>query len=716
VFGREDNLLLVHVEGAAPDGLFTADRLDYLTRLHAALAGVEGIVGVDDLTTAWVLRPGSPLPAPLLGPDVAPAEARRLATEHPLIRRQIVSEDGRAGLIVARIDPERMAFAQLQPVVHACLEQLSSTPRPAGIQTRFTGIPTARVLIAERLIADQLRFFPICSVLFLILLWLGFRDVRAVLVPMVAVGVATVYTAGLLGATGEPINIINNVLPVLIFVIAMSDAIHVISRYRRELAAGATQRQAIAGTVRHLAVACLLTSLTTAVGLGSLLVAEISILQAFGLYAAAGVGLAYIVTVVLVPLAFSYLSPTLGDGSRRIDALLDRISMRLGEFALRHRLKIIAAAAVVMTASVALGSQVRVDNNVYEAFSDDDPIVAANHAVERDFAGIVPVAVVVRWEEGADPITPGALRYVHEVQERLAAERILAVSIADLIAEWNAARHGGDPAQRRIPDTAAECRQGLMAIGALLHASGREALLTRMWAPDARMLRLPGRADDKGSRALNASFERVEAGLAADAARQQELGIRAHLGGDGPVASRGIDRLIWDMFSSLMLAFAIIFPVMCLLLRSLRAGLISMIPNVFPLLITLGMLGALGLDLRVTSVIVFTVSLGLAVDDTIHFMVRLSEEWRRGGVGPDAYQAAILRTFRGTGAAIVQTTILLGAGFAVLLTSSFPISRTFGVLLEVTVVGALVGDLLVLPAVLSLFAPRGASPTPTVAG
>ena len=196
-------------------------------------------------------------------------------------------------------------------------------------------------------------------------------------------------------------------------------------------------------------------------------------------------------------------------------------------------------------------------------------------------------------------------------------------------------------------------------------------------------------------------FDRIRHRLTSDSPRLKSLGIRAYLNGDGPVASAGINRLIEDLFSSLVLAFGVILAVMTLLLRSIKTALVSMVANVFPLLITLGFIVVAGMSLRVTSVLVFTISLGLAVDDTIHFMARFREEWKRR---PN-YAKALDRTFRGTGRAIVITTVVLGIGFGVLLTSHFPISRTFALCMEITVIAALIGDLLVLPACLLIFRP-----------
>ena len=700
VFGREDGAIFFHVH--VPAGVFSPEGMDLLRRLHGELAGIDSLAGVEDLTTAWVSAPGR-APGPLLGPGADLAEARELALASPLLAGRLVSRDGKAALVLTGASPERESYDELVDPVDTCLALAERIERPSGASVRVTGIPVARVLIARRLLGDQVIFLPVCTLAFLVILWLLFRDLRAVTLPLVAVGLALILTAGVLGWSGEPIDIINNVLPVLIFVIGVSDAIHLLIRYRHELDTGRPQWEALTITIRHLLVACLITSVTTAVGFGSLGLASIEILKRFGLYAAIGVMLAYLVVIVFVPLVLSYLSPHLPPAGRAADRRMSELSLRLGRWVHAHRKRLLVLFALVLSAAVVFARRVQEENNLYEAFHPDDPLIQANEALERDFAGIFPVTVFVEWEEGRGVLDPAALAYLAELQAAVEEQGFPALSLLDLLQELALARAG----ERRLPQTRLEAVQAMTALQLGLAQQGREELLRRLIRPEARALRITARATDAGAQLLQTRFGAIDAWIAANAARAADLGLRARLTGDGPVASRGVNQLIGDLFSSLLLALAVILPIMCLLLRSVRAGLISMIPNATPLLLTLGMMGLVGMDLRVTSVIVFTVSLGLAVDDTIHFMVRFREEWRLGEeADPDLlYQRALERTFASTGGAIVTTTLLLSLGFGALLFSRFPITRTFGILMEVTVIGALVADLLLLPACLALFKP-----------
>lgn len=700
-FGRQDGLIAV--VALAPDVL-AEPVVSWLGDFTARLQALEGVSSASGLPQVYVSQPGLPLPIPVL--TLASGEPlRSVVRAHPLIVGRVVSADLTATLVMVEIDSRRMSFEDLAPVVQRIQVALQQEQLPAGVQLKAAGVPLVRVEIVERMKRDQLTFMPLCGGIFMLLLWGLFRDARAMVVPLSAVAVSVLLLVGVMGAAGESINILNNVFPTLIFVIGISDAIHLIYRYREELAQGRDREKALHNTVRHLAVACFLTSFTTAIGFASLGVAEMDILRRFGIWAALGLMLAYVVTVVVVPLIFSFLDPLLPAGAVAADRWARRLGLRLAGVVLRYPRTILVVGVVVVGGFALVGSQVRVTNNLYEAFSPDDPLVEANQHLERHFNGGVPFSILVHWQEGSEPLRPEVLSLVRELadlgQAQPAAGGVF--SLCDLLEEWNVARHFGDSRQRQIPESAELCRLGLQQVRAGLAATGQVDLVSRVYSDSERLFNIQLWADDVGARHLQDMFASLEAAIAQRGGRLHDLGLSASLSGDGYVASRGINRVIEDLFSSLLLAFVVILVVLVVMMRSLRTALVSMIPNLAPLVVTLGFMGLMGMELRVTSVIVFSISLGLAVDDTIHFMARFREEWARR----PSYPHALRRTFQGTGKAIVVTTVVLAVGFAVLLTSEFPISRTFALCMEVTVLAALLGDLLILPASLLVLQPLG---------
>ncbi len=696
VFGRDDATLLILVRGP---GLLEESGLNYLRELHGRLEATAGVAGVDDLTSALVVRPGGFGLQPLVGSGEG-SSGRSLLTairQQPLVVDRLVSADGRAALVNVSLDSDRVGFADLAPVVAAVRAVVDDASPPEGMDASLLGIPLARVFLVERLIGDQKVFLPLCIAAFFAVLWVLFRDLRSVLVPLLAVVVSLVLMAGLLGATHQSIDILNNVLPTLLFVIGVSDAIHVVARYRQELEAGRPKREALRVSIRHLGVACLFTSVTTAVGFISLAVGRLDILQRFGLLAGVGVMVAYGVTILLVPLLFDRLKPPLSGSAERVDAYQHRLALRFSDWTYDHRWYVIAGTIVLTVGCVWLAGRVEAESYLFESFPPDDPVVIANGLMEESFPGIVPFSILVEWQDPKDLLSPESLSYLAELQTFMAGRPGMsgAISFLDLLKEANSALHGGDPQWRRLPETSEESRLLL----SLFESSdqGRTAL-GRLLSFDERLLRISASTGDVGSTGLAEHAGAIRRRLSEDAGRLESLRLSASLSGDGPVASGAVDRLISDMLRSFAVAFVFIFALMSLVLRSLKAALLTMIPNALPLLMTLAWMGAAGIDLQVPTVIVFSVALGLAVDDTIHFMVRFREELT-GEAGTDLdqiYRGALRRTVSGTGQAILATSLLLAVGYSVLIASSFPVTRRFGMGMLVTVTAALIADLLAL--------------------
>ena len=703
-FGHDDTVLIVLVE--SPE-LFSHANVYYMRELHDDLGEVEGVKAIDDLTTMYVVRERSLFPTPLIPEEnLDPVEVAKVAKSSPLIVDRMVSKNGRSALMFVHIDGAYGPFERLSKVVHTCDEILEKSDKPEGVKVGSTGIPVVRVAIIERMIGENFIFFPALTLIFVVILWILFRGLWDIVIPLSAVVVSVVFTAGIMGATGESINVLNYILPMIILVIGISDAIHLMTRYHQERPLHETKQAALHSTLHHLMVACLLTSVTTAIGFASLFVANLSILQRFGAYAAAGILVSYLITVLFLPIIYSYVKPKKLSVRVSVDRP-NRVSNWVASLTTKHRFAFMFLGALILGLSAWLASGVRVESKLHESLSPDDPIMIANNSLERDFNGVVPLSLIADWSESAMP-TPGQLEYIAELGDFMDGLDDIggSMSVADFVKEYNYAVNFGNPERRTIPESQDSCNSAITNIQQAMKTQGREGALGRLYQPDTKTLRVLSLAKDTGTTKMKEIATTIRERLESDSARQEGLGLSVRLTGVGPVASKAIDLLIRSLLESLFLAFGVIFVVMCLLLRSIKAGLISMVPNVLPMITTYAFLGIIGEELRPVSVVAFTIGFGLAVDDTIHFMVRFREEWKQSkDDSMDSYRAAIQRTLAGTGKAIVLTTIFLGVGFSVLFMSEIPDTRVFVFCIEVIVISALVGDLIILPACIAVFKP-----------
>lgn len=709
-FGREDNLVTIAVNGG---DVFRPDVLETMRDLTVDLRRADSIKNAESIATFEIPRagesPGTMTIEPILpqatGQDgeIRPEAAKQLqdlARSEPLVRGRLVSEGGNMALVVAWIRDDLQDAEELAAAVDEIEASLESHKLPDGYEYLTSGVPTLRAEIVDELRTEQLTFLPLTGVIyFFILIWL-FRRVSGVALPLLTVLFAVLATVALMVWTGSPINIVNNVLPSLIFVIGISDSIHMLTRDAEEIEAGKGRIAAVKATIRHTGLACLLTSCTTSVGFVSLLAADTDILQNFGWQAAAGVMFAYAATLLFLPAALSYMKPVKRKNVDESDKLhggplLERFLVSSGEHLLRHAKSVVVLGLLVTAGFAALAYKVEIDTTLLEVFHEEHPSYRTSALIEENLGGYLPVEVSLESQTKDRFKDPEVYAKIAEFQEfaRQQPEVLSTQSIVDFHQSARAALIG-DPAERdKMPDSRAQVEQPhLLIAGAPDDPAGVNKFVTS----DFRNARVLVRVSDVGAKAQLDLAKRLQGKL--DEVLADVKGVDYRLTGDAYVASVALDSFIRDLFYSLLVAIVIIFGMMTVVFRSLKLGLISMIPNMIPLVMTFGYMGLMGINLNTTTIIIFAISLGLAVDDTIHFLARFREELHRR----DNIRDTILYTYYGAGRAILLTSVMLVIGLSVVLTSDFIPTRHFGILTSVTIGGAVFGDLILLPSLLYL--------------
>lgn len=709
-WGPDDGLLLVVVRAEEGD-LLEPERLERLERLLSRLEALEATGRVGGLPRAP--RDKSRVPglldlAPLVdgarahaGDGAAFAAWRAEVLSDPLLVPAILSADARVAALFVELrvnTDDLLAVLPALTEVRRALDEESESLAGSGLTFLTAGIPAVRADLVAAMMSDQLLFALASFALMTLLLAALFRCRHGVLVPLAAACAPTLLLLGVMGFVEEPIGLLSQVYPTLLPVIAIADAIHVVTRFHQEarVCADASGRlspeardRAIVAAISHVGTACLFTSLTTAVGFASLALADMLVLRSFGLYAALGVVLAYGSTLVVVPLALGAVRrvPPSRPASARVDGWL----AGLARLTVARRWLITVAALAVGVAAAAAAARVEVDNHLSDNLADGHATKLANHLVDEQLAGVITLWVDLRGAPGT-LLEPRVLAACLEL-ERWARSHPpfrAAEGPGTLLAEMNRLVVGVEeaPATRELAAQLLVLSEGSGPLDTVISADRSRGRIA---------LHLP----DLGDRAFQRHAAEVQA-LIDDAFNDtlKDIKVSARLTGVPYVAFRGFSRLAEELLVSLLGAFAFIAAFIALLFRSLRVCAVSIVPNVLPLLFCLAAQALLGWHLNPTSTVVYSVALGLAVDDTLHLLARVFEERRRGRRG----LAALEPSLTGTGRALVTTSLILGVGFGINALSSFPVSRVFGALGALAIVSALVMDLLVLPALLYVVA------------
>lgn len=696
-FGNDEAVLLA----LRLDDLWTPEGLTLVGRLTDALARAPRVRGVTSL--ASVLHAGSTpddalLVERLFRPPVRTPEEvaaiRARVEAQPLYRRELLSDDGLTTLLSVQleafdqVDRERGAILR---ALRATTDEVLAAAGRADQRQAWGGIGVTHEALNQIVMRDSSLLFAASGLVILLCLWLALRRLSAVVMAALTVYAATSLLLGLYLGLGLRLNMVTMVLPTLVLVIGLTDSIYFITSWFQErdglLAQGLDRREAVVRCLGFCFLPGLFNSVTSAVGFMAFGLARMEVIRDMGVFAGVGILLAFVTSVVVCTIGIDLLDPRPPAGPD----LLPRALAAVTALVARRRRAILALAAALFLVSLAGVLRLQVDTYTIRYFREDHPVRQDDAWIEANYGPYLPVEAVVVADGPHGVTTPEVLRGLEALQARVEADPRVrsAVSLTGVVRRLHEVLAG----QAAIPDTVEAVQQEL-----LLWDPARDDDPMRLVDLEQRQARVTFRARNSSATAGGALLDDIAAHA------RDTLPPGAHLvpAGYVPLYVRMIDHLVHGQVVSVSITFAVVLVVIGALFRSARYALLALPPNLLPIVGTLGFMGHAGIDLDASTVLIASISLGIAVDDTIHFLFKFRA---RAAATGDAARA-VDETLRTTGVAITTTSLVLALGFAVICLAEVKSVAVFGLLTAVTMVSALVGELFVTPAVILTFPPE----------
>jgi len=601
-----------------------------------------------------------------------------------LFVKNLISADGRTTVLTLILEND----ADKDRVIESVQALITQSPDELSIYQ--IGMPLVAQAMARFTEKDFLRLPPITLLLIAGILWMLFRRVFGLVLPLACILVTLVWTFGFMGWMGIPLSMITMIVPVFLIAVGTAYCMHIISTYLAHVKHADSSRQAVAATLATTAMPSILAAVTTVVSLGSLWVNRITAVHEFALFTCFGMGSLLVNLLTLLPalMVLLPLPPDQAKTSRR--RWFIRFLERIIVLTLKHRrLTLTTAGGVAILCVVGMGF-IRVETNPMGFFKKNTSINRHFHDIYQDLSGSFPVYVVLTAGKNDYFENPAHIARLDQLQQYLETLPGVdkAVSFVDYVKLVNYAINRYESAFYALPEEAFEMRLIINNYKSLL---GKD-MLDRFMDPTFSKTNILLFTHLSSSR----EFLRLQETIGSHAKTHLPEGLTLDITGFGMVVAASSHLVTIGQIKSLTITLVIIFLIMWLLFLSGKVGLVALVPNIFPILVNFGVMGWFQIPLSMETSLIASIAIGLAVDDTIHYLFRYNREFKKD-LDKDR---ALTDTIRHIGRPILFTTLAIGIGFSILIFSHFKPTAIFGLLMVITMLAAVVSDLIILPALM----------------
>jgi len=675
-FGCEEIILVV----ARTGGVFDPETFHQIERLSRSLSRIEGVKRVIslpgirkamDMTGKWNL-----------------ADFQKVVSVVDLFHRNLISQDGKTTAVTLVLED----LEQKERVIQAVDDLIKAYQD--GFSLYQVGMPIVSADLAQFTQKDFLTLPLATFSLIGLILFSFFRNLRGILIPSGTVLTALIWTFGLMAWTGTPLSLLTMIVPVFLIAIGTAYCMYIFPEYAASAAQSATVREAVVRCFSQLGFPTSLAVMTTTIGLGSLLVNRVAEIREFAVFSCFGIFSLLILMLTFLPAVMGLLPVPRGQRMTEAPAAQQRLMDRILSFIIRLNLRrqkiCLALVAAVSLAGIIGMLQIKVETNPLEYFKKDTPVARHFHDIYQDLSGSFPLSVVVEACEDGCFEDPGNLKKIEEVQSFLNSLPGVdkTISLVDYLKLINYASNRYDPAFYALPEAAFEIRMLVNSFKSLL---GQD-MLSRFISPEFSKANIMMRTHISSSIDFLSTEARIRDYLLKNLSKQMSFQVT----GFGIVISHSSRLISEGQVKSLALTLVLVFSIMFFLFMSYKVGLIALLPNCFPIVVSFGVMGWFGIPLSMATSLIASIAIGLAVDDTIHYLVRYNREFKEDL----NKENALCKSIRHMGRPIVFTTATISLGFSVLMFSSFNPTAVFGLLMVITMFSALVADLVLLPSLM----------------
>lgn len=701
-FGEDGSMVIIAVKDKDFWKKENFDKfLDFTTRLKQ----LEGISRVASLKNAVILHKDDSLmqfvPVNLVqeGKTYSAEQIDSIRIElfnQPLYNKLLYNANENSYLILATLDKEVINSKARIPLVDNIDKLLAEYKESANVETHISGLPYIRTVNVKMGQREITLFIGLAALVTAIVLIIIFNSFWEVIVPLLMVAISVFWAQGLIVLLDYKVTILTGLVPPLLIVIGVPNSIYIITKYHREINIHKDKTKALIHVIDKAGSAVFMANLTTAIGFGTFMFTNSQILQEFGLVASVNVLLLFFLSILFIPILFSYLPIPSQRSTSHLDRKLSLAMVRIFILLSQHyRKAVFIGAAAVIAFSLYGISKIQVKGSMVDDMPEENTALQDLHFFEKTFGGVMPLEILIDTKREKAVVRDQKLwKKIDELQEYINNQTIYArpLSIVELYKVANQAFYDGDPNSFEVPSRL----DAPFIIDYVKGDAGQDTLLKSMTDSLKSVARVSVQMKNLNTNEISVAVEDIR--KKAEEIFDPET-YDVTITGAAVSYMNGTKYLINNLFQSLFLAVFLIALFMGVQFKNIKIVLMSLIPNMIPALLTAGLMGYFGIPIKPSTVLVFSIAFGISVDDTIHYLTRFRQEMKThsGNI-----RSSVIKALRETAMSMAYTSIVLFFGFSVFAASNFGGTKALGLLVSLTLVSAMTTNLVLLPSLLML--------------
>ncbi|MFA5781009.1 MAG: MMPL family transporter [Bacteroidales bacterium] len=721
MFGEDGSVMFV---GFQDSTIFCLNKFNNFYDLTDSLKKIKGVQDVLSLTRMFHLLKNDSTKKfdfkPILKEKPkSQSELDSLKTlifSYPFYDNLLFNKKSNVYLLMITLDKQEIASGNRFNLINDIKKQVEDFAEKYNIKVHYSGLPYIRTVTSFKIKKELLLFILLSLLVAAVVLFFYFRSLKAVLIPLLIVAIGVIWVLGTMVLFDYKITLLSGIIPPLLIIIGVENCIFLLNKYHFEYRKHQNKVKALSRVVQRVGFATLLTNTAAAAGFAAFIIIRNRMLHEFGVIASINILIIYIISLLLIPILFSFLKPPTIKQTRHLENKTVTKIINFIIYSVQYRRKVIYISSVIIVLVGVFGiTLLRTTGNIVDDIPKKDPLYTDLMFFEKHFHGVMPFEISIDTKKKKGVLNLRVLENINTLQDTLSTYPELSrpLSIAEVVKFAKQAFYNNDPAFYNMPNN-----NEIVFIKNYLPKfnNQKKSILNNFVDSTLRVTRISVQMANIGTK----DIERIKNDLQPkidtifnkkyyEAQKAKDISVKptkydVNITGTSVIFLKGTDYLVTNLWSSLAVATLIISLLMLLMFTSIRMVGISMIPNLIPQIMTAAMMGYIGISIKPSTVLIFSIALGISVDNAILYLSRYRYQLRQTRKN---IKDCVLSALKETGYSMIYSSSVLFLGFSIFILSTFGGTQAVGYLISFTMLAAMLCNLFLLPSMLLTFGKKG---------